>query len=641
MERVIDYLLRNIPVSYATIRNWQKEGLLPSFPPEAEENELRRYLQLVDEVSSARLVARANRIANQTVSPVRASGISPTAGKALRKAAALARDCHLESEAAVKVVSLLMLRRRELLTETCIQSKEGGCGKETRIDRLYAQWISPLNEKQRHYYELLCGLDIPFDCDFPGLLYQSLRTVGGRVRSGAFYTPKQAVPFLGMAGPSFTVYDPCCGSGALLTAALSPDSDSGSVYASDIDETALRLCEVNLAIFFNDPDFRSHLFVADVLDEKPMADRFDAVLANPPWGVRRSGSGPSGKREESAEKGDSFGLILLRSLSRLKPRGRWYFFLPVSFLTVRRHAFVRKAVLSRNEMLKVSLLGNIFPGVLSEAVLAEGRLRPDGEGENSSPPQLCRPTVRPLSGESYRVDVPVSPHYGIGAFASPREKELWQRLYRVEHHRLGTVCGFILGIVTGHNERLTANAPFEGGEAVYRGCDVFPFVFGSPGRWLRFERKCLRQCAPVNRYRNPKIVYRFIGDRICCLYDTDGALILNSANALYPKTDYPPETLVCLLNSCFLSYIIRKRYHSRKILRSYLEDLPVPILSGSLHNEFGRLYRRIVSEKGLTSETETLLTALSAQAFGLLPDEATVYKTEFERRQSGPGKHCR
>lgn len=640
MERVIDYLLRNIPVSYATIRNWQKEGLLPSFPPEAEENELRRYLQLVGEVSSARLVARANRIANQTVSPVRASGISPTAGKALRKAAALARDCHLESEAAVKVVSLLMLRRGGLLIETCPHSNAGG-GKETRIDRLYAQWILPLSERQKVYGDLLCGLDIPFDCDFLGLLYQALRTVGGRARSGAFYTPKQAVPFLGAAGPSFTVYDPCCGSGALLTAALSPDSDSGCVYASDIDETALRLCEVNLALFFNDPDFRSHLFVADVLDEKPMADRFDAVLANPPWGLRRSGSGSSGRKKECTEKGDSFGQILLRALSWLNPRGQWFFFLPVSFLTVRRHAFIRKVVLSRNERLKVTLLGNIFPGVLSEAVLAEGRLRADGESEDSLPPRLCRPTVQPLSGEPYRVDVPAAPHYVIEAFASPREKELWQRLYRVEHRRLGSLCGFILGIVTGHNDRLTADRPSEGVEAVYRGCDVFPFRFGPPAKWMRFEKKRLRQCAPEERYRQPKIVYRFIGDRICCLYDTGGSLILNSANALYPKTDYPPETLVCLLNSCFTDYIIRKRYHTKKILRSYLEDLPVPLLPDALHEEFGRLYRRIVSEKKLTPETDALLTLLSAQAFGLSADEAAIYRDDSEGRRSGLCKHCR
>ena len=183
---------------------------------------------------------------------------------------------------------------------------------------------------------------------------------------------------------------------------------------------------------------------------------------------------------ESAEKGDSFGQILLRALSWLNPRGQWFFFLPVSFLTVRRHAFVRKVVLSRSERLKVTLLGNIFPGVLSEAVLAEGRLRADGESEDSLPPRLCRPTVQPLSGEPYRVDVPAAPHYVIEAFASPREKELWQRLYRVEHRRLPGVVAEILQAQAVNLHRLR-HSPFPGRTRCPRGGASSP----AGGRALR------------------------------------------------------------------------------------------------------------------------------------------------------------
>lgn len=611
MENVIDYLLRHINISPATLRNWQKEGVLPPFPREAEAEELFAILRTVQNAAATRLTARVNRSYSETVSAVSTVGLSNAAAACLRKAVAFSRSESLMPEAAVKAAALVLLRQRNWVggdgNEAAVQNES------TRIGRLCWQWIFPLTEAQQRFCDFLTELPVPFDGEGLGLLYQSLRTIGGRAQNGLFYTPKSAVPFLGRAGQSLTIYDPCCGSGALLMAALSPDSDSSCVFASDIDETALRLCEVNLALFFNDPDFRSHLFVADALGERKSARRFDVVICNPPWGSCRNGD----------ENGDSFALILSRSFSWLKSGGRWIFFLPTSFLTVKRHATVRKAVLSHSQSLKLKLMGHLFPGVLSEAVLAEGEMTTDESKSLLSCDGI--PFVESLHGECYPAEVPRAPYYFIEAFASPAETERWRRLYRVPHRRLGSMCGFLLGIVTGDNARLTAAAPFEGGEAIYRGCDLHPFHFAAPSRWIHFEKNRLRQAAPESLYRKAKIVYRFIGDRLRCVYDSNGVLILNSANAFYLKSDYSPQTLVCLLNSPFLSYLIRKRYHPQKILRSYLEDLPIPLLSEAFHAEFQTLYSQIVEEKGLRRETQATLTALSAKAFGLTSDEAAAY----------------
>lgn len=636
MENVVDFLLEQIPVSSATLRNWQKEGVIPPLPREADEDERLRLADIVRRAAAEKLVSRANRTASRAGLPVFAPGLSREVRKRLRQTAAFARERGLSAEEAVRPVCLFLLQQNGLLSVS-VGRDDGGKGvprePQTRIGRLYREWIAPLNEDQLSLYGLLAGAQIPADADFPGLLYQALCTVGGRAQSGSFYTPKALVPFAGTAGANRTVYDPCCGSGALLTAALSPDSDSGFVFASDTDETALRLCETNLALFFKDPDFRSCLFLKDALDGERPPRCFDIILSNPPWGLRFS----PGERCRPAHRitdgggGDSFGLILLNALGWLKPEGRWYFFLPASFLTVGRHRSVRKEVLRRNRSLSLRLLGKAFPGVQSEAVLAEGTI-----AASVLPEPRISLTVT-AEGESYPVAVPKDPDYVIAAYTSPCEKERLLRLYRVEHFRLGDICGFVLGIVTGNNGRLTAAAPFDGGEPVYRGCDLYPFGFGSPARWIRFKKEELRQCAPESRYRNPKIVYRFIGRRLCCHYDETGALILNSANALYPVNGYPPETLVCLLNSRFPDYILRKRYRSTKILRSHLEELPVPVLPQSLHGEFSGLYRRI-SREGLTAETEAALTALSAKAYGLTVDEAAAYRLE-EPQDSR--KHCR
>jgi len=57
-------------------------------------------------------------------------------------------------------------------------------------------------------------------------------------------------------------------------------------------------------------------------------------------------------------------------------------------------------------------------------------------------------------------------------------------------------------------------------------------------------------------------------------------LTLNSANILIPRLENYPQLLVmALFNSSLYAYIYRQKFFSRKILRSHLEELPLPILS--------------------------------------------------------------
>ena len=254
-------------------------------------------------------VSRANRTASRVAVPLTG------AGKSVRLAVAAARKEKLPPEEAVKAAAFVLLRRGGLLSAAAENSVP-----QNRIGRLYRDWISPLSEAQLRFAAALSEIAISQEGDFLGLLYRSLLTVGDCAKNGLYYTPPQAAAAVSLH-PGETVCDPCCGSGSLLIAVLPPGTESSAVFAFDIDETALRLCEVNLALFFKDGDFRSRLEIRDAIAEdgdSPL--RFDVIVANPPWGAR-----------VHRHSEDSFALILRRSLDRLKEGGRWFFILPVFY----------------------------------------------------------------------------------------------------------------------------------------------------------------------------------------------------------------------------------------------------------------------------------------------------------------------
>ena len=62
--------------------------------------------------------------------------------------------------------------------------------------------------------------------------------------------------------------------------------------------------------------------------------------------------------------------------------------------------------------------------------------------------------------------------------------------------------------------------------------------------------------------------------------DDDGLLSLNSANIILPEIEgYSSAYIMAVLNSDIMSFYYRNRFRNFKILRSCLEQLPIPICS--------------------------------------------------------------
>lgn len=117
-------------------------------------------------------------------------------------------------------------------------------------------------------------------------------------------------------------------------------------------------------------------------------------------------------------------------------------------------------------------------------------------------------------------------------------------------------------------------------EAVYRGNDVFKFGFKEAIYALNIHEGDFQQVAPLERYRaKEKLIYRFISDVPVFAYDDKQLLSLNSANIVIPRIEgLPIKYVLAILNSSVCTYFLVKRYNSLKILRSHLEEIPIPVV---------------------------------------------------------------
>ena len=124
-------------------------------------------------------------------------------------------------------------------------------------------------------------------------------------KAGQFYTPREIVRLLvsltmcgkeselDEPGRAFSIYDPCCGTGGMLTAGreylqeLSGRKDlKVYLYGQELNEKTYAICKSDLLMKGEDQNLDRQLFRGDTLgDDKLEGSTFNFMLANPPFGM--------------------------------------------------------------------------------------------------------------------------------------------------------------------------------------------------------------------------------------------------------------------------------------------------------------------------------------------------------------------
>lgn len=501
------------------------------------------------------------------------------------------------------------------------------CGHYTELlgEPIYNNSI--IGDSETEFLLKVRNLGIPSEKgkDLLGLVYMSLSNSSERISNGAYYTPspvveqlvQKSLPMLEKEFPR--VLDPCCGSGNFLLRVFyylrmrlvkngysSVDAErkilEEGIFGSDIDPIAVWLCKINLLLFCegNIIPVRWNIRSINPLlyDKYEISGEFDLIIGNPPWGSDLAREDMPIYREKYITAGsscDSFSLFIEYALNILQDKGIVAYILPESILKVKTHYPVRKMLLEKTHIQAIEKLGNKFFGVFAPAVSLIARKIKEKSSDHKIQVNLLN--ERSLIIQS-RFENNHSCFFNI--WTSERDQQILKHLGDLDGKlTLKDYADFALGIVTGNNKKLLLNERPEGGETVLTGSQVYKYNYYPQNSYLIFNPEAFQQTAPEAIYRvQEKLLYRFINDNLIFAYDDQKTLAINSVNILVPRIPgYAVKYILAVLNSRTVQYYYRYSFDSVKILRAYIESIPIPSCENKRQTEIIKLVDELLTSE--------------------------------------------
>jgi predicted RNA methylase len=595
-------------ISPATVRNWLKTGVLRS-TSRAHVLEIQKKLKTGE---LQKLQTRANR------------GQS----KSVHGHAELLKDA-----SQVPVLKELMLqfagRKNELLLAVfLVQLEELKLIKfsnrlviaSSRIKKELAAWGIEFNSRTfQNNINHIKSAGLRLNDNLLSYLHQSMSETSEKQRLGAYYTPAaviaDAVSRIQMPGE---FCDPCCGSGNFLAAAYEHFQKSESsrseklVFGFDKDLMAVLIARANLTLASKARmDVLTAVQHRDFL-KTPPSKKFAYVMTNPPWGAFASATelGHFQNQYSLKKSKDSFSFFLAAGLKNLKKNGTQVFVLPQSFMTVRMHQEIRRYLFSNYSVRRIEILNQKFSGVQSSSLLIEIENR------------------RPQADHSFEIvsekgcvvknsEVLSAPGCFLPLGNDTLSIGILKELESASGKTLKGNSRWGLGLVTGNNEKYLAMVKRKGFVPVIKGSDLFRFRQPEPNYFLKQDFRRFQQTAPLEIYRSEKkLVYRFICKELVFTVDTQKYFTLNSANILIPGlTGYSCEFLCGLFNSKPAQYYFIKKFASVKVLRSQIENFPLPPLNAGLFSRVEKLALKL--RDGYDASAASAIDELIMTAYGL------------------------
>ena len=476
--------------------------------------------------------------------------------------------------------------------------------------------------------------------DSLGFVYISLQDIGQRKSSGAYYTPEKVVgelidrlyendPDLGAK----TICDPCCGTGNFLLSLGTKGIDYANLYGQDIDPISVFLSRINIALMapeMSAVDIRSRIIVGNTYFET-FKKKFDVIVGNPPWGsdfpeedairCRKLFKTAVGKSIES------YNLFVEKALSMLNHKGVLAFVLPEAILSVAAHDTVRRMMIAACSFKFISYLGNVFSGVQCPSIILG--IAPDDEKTVIG----CRVSTE---NDTFVISKPRTFSDGTLSFnVSDEENECLNAISNIENVvYLKGNAKFALGIVTGNNKKYISTEKRDDNEVVLKGSNIQRYGMTSSGNYILFVPESFQQVAPVEMYRaKEKLLYRFICEVPVFTYDDQQTLSLNSCNIVIPDVaGLEMKYILAILNSSVTVYFISKKFNSVKLLRSHIEQMPIPVVPMDIQTSIIKKVDRIMNSSENISGLYEDLDGDIMQLFGLSGAHREIIKMFLRKK---------
>src|SRR3989338_1014310 len=600
-------------ISTATVRNWVKCGHLQTYADD------KRYFFNLSEIENVKtnitngnldkLNGRANKSkAEKTFIPDEylQDGVSVDD---ITKIINFVSDNNIDISLSLLLLSLNFLQKEKILPSITIQDliSKNFVFANKQIGEEIKAWLSEIKSSDiKSEYAFLLNCTIPKQRDTLGFLYQSLLIEGKKSQSGSYYTPEVIVNEIikDYAKKDSKILDPCCGTGQFLLAFAEVVENPRNIYGVDVDEIAVRIARLNILIKYKNQNFAPNIVCKNTLfeignydlfslNDKNIRD-FDVIATNPPWGVHFSKSDTERLKTSFSEitSLDSFSYFLKKSIDLLRDDGILSFILPESILNVKTHKDIREIILTNTHIHRVSYLNRVFKNVFTPVI----RLDLKKNKKENNQIEICK------DGETYTAKQSKwknNQDFIFDIHANGVDTSIIDKIYNVRHTTLAGQADWALGIVTGNNKEYIASNKQKDFEEIYKGKDVKKLALSNPSNYIKFTPEKFQQVAPIEKYSaKEKLIYRFISKYLVFAYDDKQKLTLNSANVLIPKIpNYPIKVIAALLNSSLYQFIFQKRFSSIKVLRSHIEQMPLPPWSDKIFNDIIKLVDETIKDK--------------------------------------------
>ncbi len=354
--------------------------------------------------------------------------------------------------------------------------------------------------------------------------------------------------------------------------------------------------------------------------------KYDYIIGNPPWGYNFDCSEAAVLDRiylsANGTKTESYDVFTEKALRCLKPGGVLSFVVPEAILNVKSHQGIRQIILEASEIQYVNYLGNVFDGVQCPCIILQLQRIDDAESNSAESNYITNNAVGSndigsngagknnisyiripgdnIQGynEGYTCTYACKGTEVVAAkerFTICTEREISAECfsfamndteYEIVRKLRSTPCArylkdhavFALGIVTGNNKECISSVKTDTNEMVLKGSDLLKYRFKPSGNYMEFTPEKYQQVAPAECYRaKEKLLYRFICSQLVFAYDDQSTLSLNSCNILIPQIDgMSCKYVMAVLNSRPAQFLFKKLFSSVKVLRSHIEQIPIP-----------------------------------------------------------------
>lgn len=651
----LSMLCEELSISTATGRNWIRLGkIVPSFmrnrTPFFSPNYVEQLKASLQSSSSTMLKSRRNKnyVSGNILyhSYVSAHSVNiivvETLLNALQNVGITVDEsvlCTLVAECATQLLSKKYLSDRNIIKTNCLSAFLSG---NLPLGR-YAFLIRDLLPDRDftiqflQKYPELFTFEYTYETheDILGLLYLTLKNLGSRKATGSYYTPTNIVKklcnrlFEKNEPLGKDILDPCCGTGNFLLQ-LPQDISFEHVYGNDIDRISVQITRINMALKYNIDDealLYNHITRTDYLNQ-PSKKKYDFIIGNPPWGYDYSEAEKLALRrnyQSAIGSGiESYDIFIEQALSHLTSGGVLSFVLPEAVYNVRTHTPIRRLIMQKNSLQYIEFLGNVFDKVQCPCIILQII-------HNNRPFSTIGLTVQ--HGQcSFSINTErfVSPD----CFSFMADDEEYAVLEKIADKKLTTTlkgkATFALGIVTGNNKSYLSKVKTPENEIVLKGTDIHKYRYQPSGHYLSFHPELFQQSASEAYYRAPeKLLYRFICNQLVFAYDNHGTLSLNSCNILIPAIEgMDIKYIMAILNSRIAQFYFQKQFHSVKVLRSHIEQIPIPYAKKETQKRIIQLVDSFsaVSDQSVKLQIYNNLDTIIADLFNLTEKEYQLIK---------------